>query len=448
MRIGIVSVLSGFSGGVYQYSLTMLRTLYEWKADGCEDEFIVFAQDMHHPAVVSSSKPGWAVKPLHPPSAKRRAVNTLRRMVGEGPHREAWRWMRRQLQGKRRRPGPDRVRFRPEMSRWFHRCGVELMLYPAPNSLSFETEIPCVMAIHDLQHRLQPEFPEVSDGGQWEKREYIFRNAARYATLLLADSEVGKEDILNFCGSYGVTPDRVKVLPFLPACYLAVDVSEGERHRVRTTYHLSGRYLFYPAQFWPHKNHTRIVQALALLRQEHRLKAPVVFCGSHRGEILKHTFREVMSLSHQLGLEDQVHYLGYVPDGDMSGLYAGAVALVMPTFFGPTNIPVLEAWAFGCPVLTSDIRGVREQAGDAAVLVDPRSVEAIADGIYRLWRDENLRRTLADRGRHRLSAYTPDDYRRRLIEIVEEAKVRVRSEKPRTAMRQNLPGRSILYETR
>lgn len=98
----------------------------------------------------------------------------------------------------------------------------------------------------------------------------------------------------------------------------------------------------------------------------------------------------------------------------------------MPTFFGPTNIPVLEAWAYGCPVQTSDIRGIREQAGNPAVLVDPRSVEAIADGIYQLWTDEKLRYILADAGRQRLAAYTPDDYRRRLLEILGEAKARVR----------------------
>jgi glycosyltransferase involved in cell wall biosynthesis len=133
-----------------------------------------------------------------------------------------------------------------------------------------------------------------------------------------------------------------------------------------------------------------------------------------------------MSLSRQLGVDNEVHYLGYVPDEDMAGLYAESTALVMPTFFGPTNIPPLEAWAFSCPVLTSDIRGIREQAGEAAILVDPRSVEAIADGIYRLWMDESLRFNLAVRGRQRLSTYTPDDYRRRLREILEEAKARVR----------------------
>jgi glycosyltransferase involved in cell wall biosynthesis len=353
----------------------------------------------------------------------------LRRSIGEGPHREAWRWLRRTLRwDKTLLRDPESVRSRPDMQRWLHHCGIDLVLYPTFSELSFEIGLPYVMAIHDLQHRLQPEFPEVSANGEWERREYCFRNGARYATLLLADSEVGKEDILNCYGSYGVTPDRVKVLPFIPACYLARDVPESERQRVRAMYSLPERYVFYPAQFWPHKNHIRIVQALGLLKQAHQLKIPVVFCGSYDGEIREPTFREVMRLRSQLGLEGELRYLGYVPDEDMSGMYAGAAALVMPTFFGPTNIPVVEAWAFGCPVLTSDIRGIREQAGNAAVLVDPRSVEAIADGIYQLWTDESLRSILAEAGRQRLAAYTPDDYRRQLMAILEEAKTRLRSQ--------------------
>ena len=103
----------------------------------------------------------------------------------------------------------------------------------------------------------------------------------------------------------------------------------------------------------------------------------------------------------------------------------------MPTFFGPTNIPILEAWAFGCPVLTSDIRGIREQVQNAAILVDPRSVDAIADGIYRLWTDESLTRCLTNLGRRRLASHTRDDYRRRLLAILDEAKMRVHSQKVR-----------------
>ena len=432
MRIGIYPALAPSSGGIYQYSLSMLSVLAQWKSDGCEDHFVLFTDKIVDPAVAAgTSGNGWTIKP---PQRPPQALNMLRRIVGEGPHREMWRWLRSQMsqyqiQCKPASPDPDVVRHQPEANRWFKNCGVDLMIYPESTRLSFEAGVPYIMAIHDLQHRLQPEFPEVSADGEWERREYRFRNGARCAMLLLADSEVGKEDILNFYGSYGVTPDKVKVLPFLPACYLATDLSRVERERVRTIYRLPERYLFYPAQFWPHKNHARIVQALGLLKQEHNLDIPVVFCGSNAGEIRERTFREVMSLSSQLGREKQIHYLGYVPDEDMSGIYAEAVALVMPTFFGPTNIPILEAWTFGCPVLTSDIRGIREQVQNAAVLVDPRSVEAIASGIYRCWTDEKLARTLADLGRQRLASYTPDDYRKRLVEILEEAKARLLTQK-------------------
>ncbi len=440
MQIGIAPVLTG-GKGIYQYSMSMLQALDEWRANGFDDEFTVFVDDMSHPNAMALSQHGWNMRSLHPPSStweasKRQLRSWVRQAAGEGEHRDAWRWMKRQFQRtpSLSKPGlhnPEIVRDSPDVSRWLHHCGMELMLYTTPRPLAFEVGIPYVMAIHDLQHRLQPEFPEVSANGEWESREYCFRNGSRYATLLLADSEVGKEDILNFYGAYGVTPDRVKVLPFLPACYLTVSVSEGDRLRVRTAHRLPERYAFYPAQFWPHKNHARIVRALALIKQEYQLKIPVVFCGSHTGEIRYRTFREVMALSRRLGLEDQVQYLGYVPDADMSGLYAEAAALVMPTFFGPTNIPLLEAWAFGCPALTSNTRGIREQAGDSAILVDPRSVEAIADGIYRLWTDPRLRQALAARGRQRLATYTPDDYRRRLRQILEDGKARVRSEKPR-----------------
>jgi glycosyltransferase involved in cell wall biosynthesis len=420
MRIGIVPRLKQSAGGIYQYSMTMLCTLAEWTTEGCEDEFVVFAQDDHDPRVEAFDSRSWTVKSLQPPPSRTpKYIDKLfLTFFNKRPHTN-----------NSRSRDAYAVQFQSETNRWFHRSSIDLMLYPAPHKLSFETDLPYVMAIHDLQHRLQPEFPEVSADGEWERREYLFRNGSRYATLLLADSEIGKEDILNFYGPYGITQDRIKILPFLPASYVTADVPAMERQRVRTLYHLPERYLFYPAQFWPHKNHVRIVKALGLINQEHRLKIPVLFSGAYTTEIQKRTFEEVLSLSRQLGLENQVCYLNYVPDKDMSALYAEAGALVMPTFFGPTNIPVMEAWLLGCPVLTSDIRGVREQAGNAAILVDPRSVEAIAHGIYRLWTDKSLARALVEQGRSRLAIYSLKDYRQRLKDIMEEAKSRVRSEK-------------------
>ena len=433
MRIGTVPLLTS-EGGVYQYNLTILRVLHNWKS--AEREFVVFTDDVSLlPDDLSNDELGWTIRPLMPPpqtrSLRQRRLDHLREIVGEGPHRQVWRRLRQKLQ---RDPvhtqvdeaviDPDCVRWQPSMTQWFNECGIDFMFHPNHLTLSFEARTPFVMTVHDLQHRLQPEFPEVSANGVWEEREYLFRNAARYADLLLADSEVGKEDILNCYGRFGITADRIRVLPYVPGVQPGI-VPEELSKTVREIYQLPEDYLFYPAQFWPHKNHARIVRALDLIKKEHSLRLPIVFCGSKTGEIREQTFQEFSKLADSLGLNQQIHYLGYLPDEHMAALYAGARALVMPTFFGPTNIPILEAWVFGCPVVTSDIRGVREQVGDAAMLVDPRSVESIADGIYRVWTDDRLRSMLVERGKRQAAAYTPDDFSQRLIDILQEGSLRI-----------------------
>jgi glycosyltransferase involved in cell wall biosynthesis len=417
MKIGIVPDLRPNAGGIYQYSLSILRALREWTDEGCRHEFVALTDEAQHPALERIRHSQWSVRQLTPASGKKVVKDVLVRAGLDNAARAVLRHVRSAAAEN----ALDEVKSRPQDKRWFDSLGIQLMIYPTPATLSFEAGIPYIMAIHDLQHRLQPEFPEVSADGEWEQREYLFRNGARHARALLADSEIGKEDILNFYGEYGVRPQQVKVLPFLPAAYLPSSVPAAERQRVHDKYRLPERYLFYPAQFWPHKNHARIVRAIGLLKRESGIEAPVVFCGSAEGRIRANAYREVLELANEFGIPHLVRNLGYLPDEDMGPLYAEATALVMPTFFGPTNIPFLEAWSFGCPVLTSDIRGIREQVADAAVLIDPRSAEAMSHGIRHLWNDDQLRETLRLRGSERLSAYTPADFRRRLIDIVESA---------------------------
>jgi glycosyltransferase involved in cell wall biosynthesis len=122
-----------------------------------------------------------------------------------------------------------------------------------------------------------------------------------------------------------------------------------------------------------------------------------------------------------LGVFDQIHYLGIVPAETMAGLYAGAVALVMPTLHGPTNIPVLEAWACDCPVITSRIRGIMEHVASDGVLADPTSAIEIARGIQRVWLDDEFAADLVRRGRRRIQEYTFSDFRERLRSVVGEA---------------------------
>ena len=425
LRVGMVPVTERGSGGIYQYSHTMLEAL---AADAQAQVTLLVPRPLDAP--LPGAVPSWPVVPYLPPPAPPGAAQRLKAGLRRAmPHwlmarRDARRQARAQAFATAHLDAPP---VRAAIGDAMRSAGVEFVIYPSPNPIAFEAGLPYIMAIHDLQHRLQPEFPEVSAGGEWEMREYIIRNGARRATLLLADSQVGKEDILAFYGAYGVTEDRVKVLPFLPASYLDAAVPAAMRASVRATYALPPRYLFYPAQFWPHKNHRRIVEALMVLQRTHGVDVPVVFAGSQGDAIREAAFAEVRETAHRGGVSRLLHTIGYVPDAAMSALYAEAAGLVMPTFFGPTNIPILEAWGAGCPVITSDLRGIREQAGDAAVLVDPRSVESIAAGILRVWTDAPFARELAARGHRRLREYTAADYRRVFGAILQEAKARVQS---------------------
>jgi len=399
MRIGIVVFADGFWGGAYQYTLSMVKAFREWDGD---DEFIIFGRP-DNSIIQNNDKfinPRWKTEIINS-DIFTRTEDFQPHLTGDGLD------LSRSGVNERARD-------------FFLRHQAELLIYPTPQNLSFECGIPYIMAIHDLQHRLQPEFPEVSAMGQWRGREYLFRNGVRYAQGILVDSEVGKEDVLNFYGDY-ISPDHVYPLPFLPA-YSLSDIRDGQKEIVRKKYSLPENYLFYPAQFWLHKNHARLIHAIHQLRAVHKVDIPLVLVGSTASDPVtarEFVFKNTMFLAEQLGVQDLIHYLGYVPNEDMPALYGMATSLVMPTFFGPTNIPVLDAWALDCPVLTSDIRGIRDQVGDAGLLVDPKDATSIARGILNLWQYKNLRQSLIEKGRRRIGLYTTDIFRKKLYTIID-----------------------------
>jgi glycosyltransferase involved in cell wall biosynthesis len=414
-------------GGVYQYSQSLLRALESWKEEGCEHEFWIFVErqsQLEHVAGISHFNCallrrrtlGGIVKAF---ISQRLGPRISRRVVGLS---------RNLLKGQHDTQAAHQVNTRPDVYARLGGLGIELMIYPEPTALAFEIGIPYVMAVHDLQHRMQPEFPEVSADGEWERREYRYLNGTQNATAILVDSEVGRQDVLTCYGSHGVEADSVKVLPFLPADYLVVDVPRVEIEEVKVRYQLPGRFLFFPAQLWPHKNHERTITALSIVKSKYGIEVPMVFCGSHTGPLRERTLKRCEELSCSLGVSSQLRFLGYAPSKDMSALYAASAGVVLPTFFGPTNIPILEAWAFGCPVLTSDIRGIREQVGNAGILVDPGSEASIAEGIYHLWTDTGHAKKVVANGRRRLQDYGPSEHKELLTDILRQAVGRLASE--------------------
>jgi glycosyltransferase involved in cell wall biosynthesis len=171
---------------------------------------------------------------------------------------------------------------------------------------------------------------------------------------------------------------------------------------------LPDHYIFYPALTWPHKNHVRLVEAIANLRDHFGLKVNAVFTGvtsqftDQRQEGLRN-LRECIS---RLGLEEQVQILGYLPERQLREVCRMSLALVVPTLFEAASGPVFEGWQEGLPVACSTVTSLPEQVGDAALLFDPESVPGIADAVRRLYEDEALRTELSARGRKRLAQFS------------------------------------------
>jgi glycosyltransferase involved in cell wall biosynthesis len=286
---------------------------------------------------------------------------------------------------------------------------LEMMWFLTPGVI--EIELPYIFTVWDLQHRGQPWFPEVSINGEWEKRERSYGKAVRCASMIFVGTETGKQEVVSF---YQVPAERVKVLP-QPTPDFALKAGRKDLARVPQKYGIGKEYVFYPAQFWPHKNHLALLLALDRLRSTWGLSLDLVLVGSDQGNL-----QHVRRAAEDLGLSNQVHFLGFVPQEDLVGLYQNAFAMVYPTFFGPDNLPPLEAFALGCPVIAGNVLGAQEQLEDAALLVNPKDEEEIARTVKSLHDDSTLRGTLIERGYRRARKWTAEDYVKSVAEILDD----------------------------
>ena len=285
------------------------------------------------------------------------------------------------------------------------RCN--LWIFPAQEALSYQIPGLVVGTVHDLMHRYEPHFPEVSSGFRFYIRDQRFFNIAHTCVAVLVDSDVGKVQVVE---SYQVEVSKVFPLTYVAPSYLS---GTKEREDFDIHYKLPSRFLFYPAQFWPHKNHKRLIDSVKLVAQQYPDVALVLSGGFH------HTYKDVRDYSVALGVTERIRFVGYVPDADLQGFYRRARALVMPTFFGPTNIPPLEAMALGCPVLVSGIYGMFEQCGEAALYFSPLSVDEMTEQISKIWGDDALAQELARKGYERSQQKTQLQFNARVQTILD-----------------------------
>jgi glycosyltransferase involved in cell wall biosynthesis len=244
----------------------------------------------------------------------------------------------------------------------------------------------------DLQHLHYPEF---FDAWTIAWRESVYRAGCMFAQALIVNSNWIRADVVR---QYSVDAAKIRVVPEAPSTISADPPTDAMLAAVKAKYALDDRFLLYPGVTWPHKNHLRLFEALAHLRDRGR-RLQLVCTGSRYAPF----WPQVAERLRELSLESQVVFLGHVPHEDLRGLYRLATAMVLPSLFEANSLPVFEAWLEGTPVLCSDATGMPEQVEDAGLLFDPMDPMAMAGAIDAVVTDPALRATLRARG-HRRSA--------------------------------------------
>jgi glycosyltransferase involved in cell wall biosynthesis len=254
----------------------------------------------------------------------------------------------------------------------------------------FRTSQPSIYVPHDLQHL---QFPEYFTDAERAWRHALYPALCAQAECVVALSEWGKRDLVE---RLGVDAGKIRVISWAPAIDAYPVASDHEVAELRRRRSLPEAFVFYPGQTFRHKNHLRLIEALALLRDRDGLDVHAVFCG-HRND----HHRELERAIRALHLESRVRFLGFVAPEEVAALYRGCRLVAYPSEFEGFGLPVLEAFRAGAPVACSNATCLPEVTGDAALLFDPRRVDEIASAVRALWTDIELRRTYAARGEAR-----------------------------------------------
>tara|TARA_Y100000389_G_scaffold183816_1_gene201663 strand:+ start:3409 stop:4608 length:1200 start_codon:yes stop_codon:yes gene_type:complete len=282
---------------------------------------------------------------------------------------------------------------------------IDLVYFLGPYSLWKDTKL-CnyIFTLHDLCHRDMMEFPEVRIHNEFERREVDYGNGMKKAIAIIVDSEISKASAIK---KYGLDNERISVLPFLPCTAIRISDEEYDRNYIDIAkkYNLNRPYIFYPAQFWSHKNHIYILEGIKLLKDNHNLVVSVVFTGSDFGNqgYIKRKTKE-------FELSEQIHFLGHVPNSDLVYLYKQALALVMVTYFGPTNLPPLEAFFLKVPVIHSNLPIFQEQIQGRTLQVNLKKPEDLANQILTVLYKRHEIQSLLDNGYDYVNAWGEDEF--------------------------------------
>lgn len=306
-----------------------------------------------------------------------------------------------------------RFKHRSRILRYFYSFSSQLRLYPADIFFcQFNAPPFCpakiVTAIHDLSFEHLPEtFTKKSS----TQMKITIRRTAKNAKHIIACSEYSRQDILK---TYEIAEDKVSTVHLAAPEWYAPVKDTAELARLRAKYDLGESYILGVGSIQPRKNLVRLIEAYASLVKRGIDMPKLVLAGKKAW-----LFEDSVAATAAHGVEDRVHFTGFVPDEDLIGLYTGALCFVYPSFFEGFGLPPLEAMQCGTPVIAGSLTSLPEVVGDAGLLVDPFDVDSIANAMERVVTDADLRDELIAKGLVQAEKFKWEHAARKTLDIFE-----------------------------
>ncbi len=375
--------VGGWCGGIEQFVSGLVWGLAE--LDDGPEQYLLLVGEENSDWLKHRLGSNQQIVSNKPPLDRAKALlGGLRRPAGR-----LWRGARRLLSGSAEGAGAG-----PAVSdRFLGSLNVQLVHFPFQKF--WPCGVPSIFNPHDLLHLHFPEFL-TQDDLEWRRLTYL--PACLQASAVVAESRAVRKDLVT---KFGLDARKIHVINRASPTALYTPITEQTLAALPQRLRLPDLFALFPAQTWPHKNHIRLLEAIALLRDHHGVKLSLVCTGRQND-----WWPMIEKRIQELGLSEQAQFLGYVAAADLLALYRLAWFVAFPSLFEGGGFPVLEAFQEGAPVACSGIAPLREYGGSAILEFDPRSVTSIAGALRRMMEEPDLLSRLRREGTERARQYT------------------------------------------
>lgn len=268
-----------------------------------------------------------------------------------------------------------------------------------------------VVTVHDMVYK---SFPDTVRGRTKYMLDIGLKRSMKRADLIVTDSEFSKKEIIKYFPQH---ESRIRVVPCGVDLERFHPCDDPERiPEVKKSLEIEGDYFLYVGTIEPRKNLERLITAYAAFVKKVGSRSPKLVLAGGKGWLDQGIYSRV----EKLGMKENVIFTKYVPSEDMNPLMCGALAFVFPSLYEGFGMPPLEAMACGVPVLSSGEASLPEVTGDCAVICDAYDTKSIAEGMYRLYSSEELRKELSRKGLQRAQGFTWKRSAEMLMEVYRE----------------------------